>query len=193
MAKVTKKTAFVGLSGLALLAFAALRKPRYLYDGRVSACEGTDDADCTSVKLIRSGGGTGEFRAPFGGTVAFAGSGVLMVASASEPVLFGIEYSGAPTVSAGQKVSAGEVIGRAESAKIKLYRVKQDGSLEVISPSAFVAVNGLTLAAEEGGFWCESRKSLSVPKCEKGVTGQFDNFASPRMPRWSLKTIQLSM
>lgn len=193
MAKVTKKTAFVGALGLACLGFAAFRRPRYLMDGVVEACEGGEGTNCTSVSLKRSGGTTGELKSPFSGTVASMTPTAIMIASDNEPILYGVEFVGKTSLQPGQKVKFGELIGRAESAKVKFFRVTRASGLEVISPSAWVAVNGLQLVKTPGGLWCESKKVLNVPRCEKGQSGYMDNFASPRMPRWSLKTVQLSI
>jgi len=194
--KLTWKTAFIGAVGLGVMSYAALRKPRWVYDGAVVKCEGSSGnagIDCRTV-TYQAAGASGELYAPVCGTVTMvqqvsATSMTIRVASDNEPLIFTFYCTnGSTPVRTGQYVKQGDVIARSQGVALMIERLNPTtNKAEVVSPSAWLAVNGLTHVKNPGGLWCESQKALAVPNCGN------DNFASPRLPRWSLKNIQLSM
>jgi len=194
--KLTFKVALFGALGAGSLAYAFLRRPRYLYDGKVQACAGEPpviglDTDCTALFMDR-GNGTGKIYAPFSGNVNSVvpikvGKIQVVIRSDSEPVGFRITLDhGSAVAQAGTQIKAGDLIGQAERVKVNAFR-DEGGKLSPMAPSTWLVANALTPAKMRGDKWCEDSYNLVVPDCD-GVT-----FRAPALPRWSFRTVRMSM
>lgn len=192
--KVTFKVALFGAMGLGALGYAFLRRPRYLYDGMVQACEGPTtlslDKQCTELALTR-GNGSGKIIAPFDGTVSIAtsvgGKTNIVINHATKPVSFGFEFDrGTPALQAGASFKAGDLIAQAERLLVRANRT-EGASSAPMSPSAYLIANAMLPASQVGSAWCEDKTQVIVPQCE-GIT-----FRAPTLPKWSLRTVRMTM
>jgi hypothetical protein len=189
---LTFKVAVFGLLGASALGYAFLRRPRYLYDGQVAACEGPPDEveqffrKCGQLALKR-GNGSGKLFAPFSGTVVSQEGNVMTIASSSEPILFHFEFErGVPKVTPGRSIKAGELIAQTDHVNVSASR--QEGTQSgPVAPSAWLIANSLLPASQRGKLWCEDSHQVIVPACP-GVT-----FRAPELPKWSLRTVRMSM
>lgn len=192
--KLTFTIALFGALGLGALGYAVLRRPRHLYDGRVQACEGSApfygiDQKCTELAMTRDNG-SGKIFAPFQGSVYSAtpvdGKQTLVIQSDSEPVLMQFTLDGgAPTRMSG-KFKSGDVIAQSERVKVSMLRKEGTGTVPM-APSAWMIANALIPASQRGSQWCEDSYQVIVPQCE-GVT-----FRAPSLPKWSLRTVRMTM
>ena len=198
--KLTFGIAFMGALGAGAFAYAMLRKPRYLYDGEVVACEGSEpvygvDQDCNQV-VMKRGSGSGKVRSPFTGTVVavetwkksgLTESPMLVLKSDSTPTIFKIVFDrGAPMVGVGTHVKAGEVIGQSEWLRVSAAR-QESGGEAPLPPSAWLVANGLYPAKMRGKSWCEDEYQQIVPRCP-GL-----QFRAPELPSWSLRTVRMTI
>ena len=192
--KVTFKVALFGALGLGSLAYAYLRRPRYLYDGMVQACEGPTtlsmDKACVELAMTR-GNGSGKIIAPFDGVVTIGttsnGKTNIVINHANQPVSFGFEFDrGTPALQAGASFKAGDLIGQAESVLVRAHRI-EGASSAPMSPSAWLIANAMLPASTQGSAWCEDSHQVIVPACE-GVT-----FRAPTLPKYSLRTVRMTM
>jgi hypothetical protein len=194
--KVKAKVWVFGALGLGAIAYAAFRKPRYLYDGEVLACEGSQPLygafaeQCTQLSLKR-GGRSGKVYAPFTGTIAAVEtdpSPVLVLKHATKPELFRMVFErGAPRLSeVGMQIKSGELLGQTELLVVSAARL-ESGKEAPMPPSAWLATNGFVPASVRGQHWCEDSSHQIVPSCP-GVT-----FRAPELPKWSLKSVRLEI
>lgn len=190
--KLTFKVALFGTLGLVGLGYAVLRRPRYLYDGLVQACEGSAplmgiNQKCQELALTR-GSGSGKIFAPFSGTVVSATPGKdLVIRQDGTPLMFHfILDHGSPALQAGQAFKAGDVIGQAERLKVSAIR-DEGGNMMPMSPSAWLIANSYLPASQVGSKWCEDSYQVIVPSCP-GIT-----FRAPELPKWSLRTVRMTM
>lgn|SRR5690606_4337426 len=192
--KLTFKIALFGAIGLGALGYALLRRPRYLYDGSVQACEGSPpvygiDQRCEQLALMR-GNGSGKIFAPFDGyvhdvqTVGY--TEVMEIRATNSPVAFFFDLgSGTPAMRTGQ-FKAGAVIGQAERVKVSAARI-EGSQMSPMSPSAWLIANAFVPASYPSSQWCEDSHHLIVPQCA-GIT-----FRAPELPKWSLRTVRMTM
>jgi hypothetical protein len=194
--KITFKVALFGTLGLAGIGYAFLRRPRYLYDGRVQACEGSKplmgiDQKCTEIALTR-GNGSGKIFAPFNGTVHMAAqtgkTQTIVIRQDGTPLMFHFTLDhGAPALQGGQTFKVGDVIGQAERVKVSALRNEGGMNMMPMSPSAWLIANSFLPASQVGDKWCEDSHQVIVPSCP-GVT-----FRAPELPKWSLRTVRMTM
>jgi len=193
--KLTFKIALFGLLGASAVGYAFLRRPRYLYDGMVQACEGSDpligiDQKCSELALSR-GNGSGKLFAPFDGEVQLVtnqGSGsTIIIRAKNSPVSFHCTLDrGAPSLQAGQTFKAGDVIAQAE--RVKVSATRTEGSAEApMSASAWLIANSFLPASQRGSQWCEDSNQVIVPPCPG------ETFRPPSLPKWSLRTLRMTM
>jgi hypothetical protein len=189
--KLTASAMFFGILGSASLAYAVMRRPRYIYEGQVVACEGSEPVygigqGCTELYMQR-GGGSGKLLSPLAGTVTLAGAGVVEVTSTDGATIFSFKLAGAtPTAALGQKLKAGDVIAQAERVLVSAYRA-EGGARQPMPPSAWLAANALQPASVKGPAWCEDSYQQIVPHCN-GVT-----FRAPPLPKVSFRTLRMTL
>lgn len=190
--KLTFKVALFGTLGLIGLGYAVFRRPRYLYDGLVQACEGSAPLmgigqKCEELALTR-GNGSGKIFAPFSGTVVSATPGQdLVIRQDGTPTVFHFRLgSGAPALQAGQQFKAGDVVGQAERVTVSAFR-DEGGNMMPMAPSAWLIANSYLPASQVGSKWCEDSYQVIVPTCS-GVV-----FRPPELPKWSLRTVRMTM
>jgi hypothetical protein len=188
--------AALGAIGLGGLAYAVLRKPRYLYDGEVVACEGSAPVYGVEQQCVQSvmkrGGRSGKVHAPFAGVVeslgiwrqqGFKDSPELVLRSDAEPVTFRLVLDrGAPMAGVGTRFKAGEVIGQSE-----WLRVSASRGGEPLPPSAWLVANCFVPSSRRGKLWCEDEYQQIVPRCS-GIT-----FRAPELPKFSLRTVRMTL
>jgi hypothetical protein len=195
------KVAFLGALGIGAVAYAAFRRPRYLYDGSVVTCEGSEpvfaiEQDCDQLVLKR-GSRSGKVYAPFTGTLTavetwekpgFIPSPVLVLKHETRPVIFRMVFDkGAPMLdTVGTRVLAGDMIGQTERLRVSAARL-ESGKEAPMPPSAWLVANGLLPASVQGQNWCEDERHQIVPRCP-GVT-----FRAPELPRWSLRSVRMEI
>lgn len=201
LSSMKAKVAFFGALGLGALAYAALRKPRFIYDGSVVACEGSEpvyaiEQDCDQA-VFKRGSRSGKVYAPFTGTLqavetwerpGFSASPVLVLKHETKPVVFRFVLDqGAPRISQiGSRVLAGDMIGQTERLRVSAARL-ESGKEAPMPPSAWLVANGLVPASVKGQNWCEDEKHQIIPRCP-GVT-----FRAPELPRWSLRSVRMEI
>lgn len=192
--KLTFQIALVGAIGAAAVAYAVLRKPRFLFDGVVASCEGVDGKNCAVLSLTRENG-SGKLFAPFHGRVVKSSTDTMVIDSDEQPVQMTITFGGAsPLPAAGTVFKSGDMIAQAQDAHVTMVR-KTPGydnkgnpvDTRPMATSAWLAVNGLSPAKKVGKSWCEDNTQLIVPKCVGTI------FTAPELPRWSLRSVQITM
>lgn len=198
--KMTWGIALVGCAGLGTFAYAFLRKPRYLFDGEVVACEGSEsvyglEQDCDQI-VMKRGSGSGKVHAPFTGTVqaiekwskqGFSDASVLVLKADSSPTIFKLVFDrGAPMAQVGARFKSGAVIGQSERLRVSASRV-EGTELAPLPPSAWMVANGLYPAKIKGKFWCEDDRQQIVPSCPG------KQFRAPALPAWSLRTLRMTI
>lgn len=189
--KLTIAVTIFGILGASTLAYAFMRRPRHLFDGMVQVCEGSApligiDQLCTELAMTR-GNGSGKIFAPFDGQVESDINGVLTIIAKNTPDLFHFKMDrGAAKVPVGASFKSGDVIGQAERVKVSASRA--EGSTRApTSPSAWLIAHSLLPASQKSSLWCEDSHQVIVPMCE-GVT-----FRPPTLPKWSLRTVRMTM
>jgi len=182
--KLTWKVALFGALGVGALAYAALRAPRFLYEGRVQACEGQGKS-CPALYLTR-GTGSGKLFAPFTGEITKSTSDTLILESKAEPVKFVFTFRGGSPKALVGPVKAGMLIAQAEFVTVTAFRRQGDQDV-TLSPSAWLITNAMLPAETKTQKWCEDRSQLIVPKCPDTT------FAQPTLPRFSLRTLQVTV
>lgn len=191
--KLTFKIALFGALGVGILGYAILRRPRYLYDGVVQGCEGDNvygiDQKCEELALLR-GNGSGKLYAPFDGHVASVSTvgdrEVLEIRANNSPVAMFFKFdAGSPAIHSG-KFKSGALIGQAERVKVTAARI-EGSQRQPMSASAYLIANAFVPASYSTSKWCEDKHHLIVPQCE-GIT-----FRAPELPKWSLRTVRMTM
>lgn len=198
--KMTFGIALLGVLGGAGLAYSLLRRPRYLYDGKVQVCEGSEplygiDQKCTEIAMTRDVG-TGKIFAPFSGKVESITEYVegnrparplLTIVSDTKPVAFKfILDGGAAIAQAGKSFKSGDLIAQAERVQVSAERRESTGNMPM-PPSAWLAANAFVPSRIKGDNWCEDPYQQIVPRCA-GIT-----FRAPELPRWSLRTVRMTL
>lgn len=188
----------LGAVGATALTYAFLRAPRHLYDGRIVSCEGNvskgmitwkedvpEDIACRTLSLAR-GSGSGKLYAPFNGRVLSATNSEIVIESKEEPVEFVFRFKGgSPTAPVGP-IKSGALIAQAEGVDVLAFR-KQGGNKQPMAPSSWLITNAMVPASIQSDVWCEDSSKLIVPKCVDTT------FAKPRLPKFSLRSIQVTL
>lgn len=207
--KLTLKIALFGTLGAGALAYAFMRRPRYMYDGTVAACEGSTEEvltdgsatwtaafrNCRHLYLMR-GANSGKIFAPFEATtdVTDLGDGrtMLTLRSVKEPLEFQLFLEGGTaSVPAGSRVKSGSLIGQAARVEVGAFLI-EGANLAPMAPSTWLIANALLPAKHKGSKWCEDSHQVVVPSCT-GPDGNLVSFRAPTMAKWSLRSIRMTM
>lgn len=188
MSKLTSKAVLLGGAGIGLLAYSYLRKPRYLFDGEVIACEGSSEGENCTVLYLGRGARSGKIFAPFPGKVVVATKN----SSESSVVLhtnlgsLSLSLEGARSIPPlSVKVTAGQLLGQAERVRVSAF-IQETSGMRPMSPSSLLLANGLRPASLPTDKWCEDLSQIVVPPC-KGVT-----YAAPQLPGMSLRSFRMT-
>jgi hypothetical protein len=153
-----------------------------------------DGKNCAVLSFARSNG-SGKLFAPFHGRVVTSSPDTLVIDSDEQPVQMTILFEGAsPLPVPGVVFKSGDLIAQAQDAHVTMVR-KTPGwdnkgnpvDTRPMATSAWLAVNGLAPASKAGKSWCEDNTQLIVPKCVGTI------FSPPELPRWSLRSVQITM
>jgi hypothetical protein len=153
-----------------LAAYRALVRPvRAVFDqGEITACPG--GPSCATGLAIRSTRGVSPVYALVSGTVTRVLPDRVDLVSAHEPVLLSYQGALSPTLTPGQPVRAGDVIGQAASVSLTVAQIQRLAggalALTLLEPASWLATRGLRAATKQipGALWCQGGRTLTIPQ-----------------------------